>query len=41
MNFGPEQRAVHEAVDAACHVCKIPFMQGEIRCRDHDHLTGI
>lgn len=24
----------------ACHICKKPFRDGEVRVRDHDHLSG-
>jgi hypothetical protein len=25
---------------AYCSICKNPFEEGDIRCRDHDHRTG-
>ena len=24
----------------SCHICNIPFTEGQPKCRDHDHRTG-
>ena len=40
MNYGPAERAIQEAPVASCHICNVVFADGEIRVRDHCHLTG-
>lgn len=43
-NIKPMQLTVDEIRDfyraANCHICKKPFKTGDVRCKDHDHLTG-
>ena len=39
-NYGPPERAIQEEAVASCHICNVVFSDGEIRVRDHCHITG-
>ena len=35
-----EEEIAYNSPEAICHICKKQITDNDVKCRDHDHLSG-